>query len=124
MIKINEELKNLIESNAIAFATINEDKSPHCIAVAFAKVISNNQILITDNYMATTPKNIKKNNHVALVVWNKNWEENCIGYELQGTAEYFKEGEFYEKVKKIPENKNEPCKGAILITIHNIKKLI
>ena len=29
---------------------------------------------------------------------------------------------WYEMVKQIPENKGEPCKGAILITINKIKK--
>ena len=50
-------------------------------------------------------------------------KENCIGYELKGTAKYFKKGKYYSLVKEIPENKEEPCKGAILITINKIKKL-
>ncbi len=123
MIEINKELKGLIEGNALAFATIDENGSPHCIAVAFVKVVSKNQILVTDNYMSGTRKNIQRNPSVALVVWNKNWKEECVGYELRGTAEYFTSGKWYEMVKQIPENKGEPCKGAILITINKIKKL-
>jgi len=42
---------------------------------------------------------------------------------LGGTAEYFTEGKWYELIKQIPENKGEPCKGAILATINKIKKL-
>jgi hypothetical protein len=123
MVEINEELKKLIEENALAFATVDESGNPHCIAVAFVKVVSKNQILVTDNYMVETIENIQRNPHVALVVWNRDWEENCVGYELRGTAEYFTEGKWYEMVKQIPENEGEPCKGAILITINKIKKL-
>jgi hypothetical protein len=123
MIEINKELKNLIEENALAFATVDEKGNPHCVAVAFVKVVSENQILVTDNYMVETIKNIQQNPNVALAVWNKNWKENCVGYELRGTAEYFTEGKWYEIIKQIPENKGEPCKGAILITINKIKKL-
>ena len=54
MIQIDEKLKNLIENNALALATVDENNEPHCIAVAFAKVVSQNQSLITDNYMQTT----------------------------------------------------------------------
>jgi hypothetical protein len=123
MVEIDEELKNLIEENALAFATVDENGNSHCIAVAFVKVVSENQILVTDNYMVETIKNIQQNPNVALAVWNKDWKENCVGYELRGTTEYFTEGKWYEIIKQIPENKGEPCKGAILITINKIKKL-
>ncbi|MCD6557826.1 MAG: pyridoxamine 5'-phosphate oxidase family protein [Candidatus Aenigmarchaeota archaeon] len=124
MTEINEELKKLIEENVLSFASVDENGNPHCIAVAFVKVVSKNQILVTDNYMAETTKNIQQNPSVALTVWNKNWEENCVGYELRGAAEYFASGKWYEIIKQIPENKNEPCKGAILVTINKIKKLV
>lgn len=120
---INEELKKLIEENALALATVDVIGNPHCIAIGFVKVISENQILVTDNYMTNTIKNIQRNNNVALVVWNKNWKENCIGYELRGIAGYFTSGKWHKMVKEIPENQREPCKGAILITISKIKKL-
>ena len=123
MIEINEELKKLIEENALAFAIVDENGNPHCIAVGFVKVVSKNQILTTDNYMVETIKNIQQNSNVALSVWNKDWKENCVGYELKGAAEYFTGGKSYEMIKQIPENKEKPCKGAILITINKIKKL-
>ena len=123
MAKITTEMKKLIEENALAFATVNESGKPHCVAVGFVKVVSKNQLLITANYLRETVKNIQRNNNVALAVWNRNWEKNCIGYELRGTAEYFDSGKWYQKVKEMPENEGEPCKGAILVTITKIKKL-
>jgi predicted pyridoxine 5'-phosphate oxidase superfamily flavin-nucleotide-binding protein len=123
MIKITPKIKKLIEENALAFATVDEKGNPHCIAVGFVKVVSKNQILVTDNYMVETTRNIQKNPNVVLVVWNKDWKENCVGYELRGVAQYLRSGKWYEMVKKIPENKGEPCKGAILIKINKIKKL-
>jgi len=123
MVEINEELKKLIEENALAFATVDENKNPHCIVVGFVKVVSKNQILVTDNYMGETVKNIQQNPSVALSVWSKDWKKECVGYELRGIAEYFTSSKWYEIIKQIPENKGEPCKGAILITINKIKKL-
>jgi len=123
MAEITPEMKELIEKNALALATIDSEGNPHCIAVGFPKVVSKNQILITDNYMAETRRNIQNNKNVALVVWCDNWKETCSGYELKGTTEYFKEGKWRDFVKNIPENKGEPCKGAILVTVNKIKKL-
>jgi predicted pyridoxine 5'-phosphate oxidase superfamily flavin-nucleotide-binding protein len=123
MIKITPKIKKLIGENASAFATVDEKGNPHCIAVGFVKVVSKNQILVTDNYMVETTRNIQKNPNIALVVWSKDWKEKCVGYELRGVAQYFRSGKWYEMVKKMPENKGEPCKGAILVTINKIKKL-
>ena len=79
--KINPKIKKLIEENALALATVDEKENPHCIAVGFAKVVSDNEILITDNYMLITPKNIQKNSNIALAVWNREWKEDrrCEG---------------------------------------------
>jgi len=119
----NPKIKGMIEENALALATVDQDNKPHCIAVAFARVVSENQILITDNYMVKTRYNIQDNPNVSVVVWNKNWKENCTGYELKGRAEYFESGKWLEKAKEISENKGEPRKGALLITVSEIKKL-
>lgn len=122
-VEINQGMKNMIENNALAFATVNLKSEPHNIAVGFVKAISKNQLLITDNHIHESLENIKNNPNVSLVVWAREWEKHCIGYELCGKAKYYREGEFVERIKQIPENKGEPCKGAILVTLNKIKVL-
>ncbi|VVB79582.1 Pyridoxamine 5'-phosphate oxidase [uncultured archaeon] len=121
--KINEGVKKIIEENALGLATVDKEGNPHNIAVGYVKVISEDELLISDNYLKETIENIKKNPNVALVVWASNWKENCVGYELRGKAEYFTSGKYHEVIKKIPINKGEPCKGAILVKVHKIKVL-
>ncbi len=123
MVDINSEIKKLIEKNVLALATTDENGNPHCITVGYPKVVSKNQIVLSVIYIIETIKNIKRNNNVALAVWNKNWEEVCEGYELKGKAEYFTSGKWKEFVDNLPENKNESVKGTILITVDKIKKL-
>jgi uncharacterized protein len=120
---INEGIKGIIEENAMGLATIGVDGNPHNIAVAYVKVVSDNELIISDNYLEETLKNIENNPKVSLVVWSENWKESCIGYELKGSAEYFNEGKWIDFIKKIPINKSEPCKGAIVIKINNVKVL-
>lgn len=114
---ILKRLKKLIEGNPIAFATSKSNK-PYVIGVAYCKVIGNDRILITDNYMGTTAKNIKKNPNVALVVWDKNWN----GCQFLGKCKYYNKGKWLQYVKKMKENKGLPSKGAILVKVDKIIK--
>lgn len=117
---ITSEIKKIIEENPVAFATICKDGKPNVICVSTVKVVSKNQIIITDNYMKQTKENIERNNNICLAVWNK---KETIGYKLLGNAEYSSSGKWKKFVEKLPENKGFPAKGAILITISKIIKL-
>ena len=119
MANITSDIKKLIENNPIAFATINSLNKPNVIAVAYVKVVSDNQILITDNFMKQTKENLLLNNNVCLAVWDKDWN----GYKISGTAKYFTEGEWKKYVENMVENKGLPAKGVILIDISELKKL-
>ena len=123
MIEMNDELKNLIENNAVSFSTVDKNGTPHSIAVAYVKVVSDSEILISDNYMKETVENLKNNNSVSILIWNKEWNKDCFGFELRGKAQYFTSGKWRDYVKKIQENKGNPAKGAILVTVSKIKKL-
>lgn len=116
---ITKEVKKMIEENAVAFATVDKDNKPNVIGVAYLKVVSDNQVVITDNYMKQTRENLEKNNNVCLAVWDKKWN----GYKIIGTAEYFTEGKWKEFIKEMSENKGLPAKGAILVTVSKVIKL-
>lgn len=121
---INEGIKKMIEENALGLSTVDKFGNPHNIAVGYIQVISKNQLLISNNYINESIENIKSNPNVSLVVWNKDWKKNCVGYELKGIGEHFTSGKYVEIIKKLPINKGEPCKGAILITLNKIKPLV
>jgi predicted pyridoxine 5'-phosphate oxidase superfamily flavin-nucleotide-binding protein len=114
---ISKELKNLIEKNTLILATSYKDK-PHCIAIGDAKVIDEDNLIITDNFMKETIKNIKKNKNISLIFWKGN------AYELRGIARYLTKGKWLDFVKKMPENKRLPAKGAILVNVKKIKKSV
>lgn len=118
--KIDKKQKQLLETEAVAVGTLNEDGSPNVIAVGYAKVVSPTKIVITDNFMKVTSKNIKKDPRICLAVWTKNWDE---GYKFVGKAEYQTKGKWAKFVKEMKENKEMPAKGAIVIKISNIYKL-
>lgn len=108
----------------MALATLDVEGDPHCIGIAYAKVVAKNKIIITDNFMRETPKNLKRNNKITLAVWNKDWERKTIGFELRGKAKYFSSGKWKKFVERMKENRGLPAKGAILVTVSKIKKLV
>ena len=116
--KITAHAKKMIEENPMSLATVGAGK-PNVIVVACVKVVSKNQILITDNFMKQTKKNIAKNPNVCIAVWDKNWK----GYKINGKARYFSSGKWKEFVQGMKESKSMPAKGAILVTVSKIVKL-
>lgn len=81
-------------------------------------MLNKDTILITDNFMKSTVKNILRNNNVAMVVWNKKWE----GVQILGKAKYYRKGKWLDYVRKMEENKGMPAKGAILVKVGKIIK--
>jgi predicted pyridoxine 5'-phosphate oxidase superfamily flavin-nucleotide-binding protein len=109
------KIKSLIEKNPVALATVMNGR-PNMIGVAFVKVVSGKELIITDNYMNQTVKDIKADNNICLIVWDKNLK----GYKLIGQAKYFVSGKWKKFVESLKENKGLPAKGAILVKVKKI----
>jgi predicted pyridoxine 5'-phosphate oxidase superfamily flavin-nucleotide-binding protein len=121
MKKVNlEKIKKIIENNLVVISTVLDKKFPNAVVVAFVKIVSDDKVLITDNYLNQTIKDLKKNNNVCLIVWNNKWE----GYKIIGRAEYYKSGKWKKFVEAMKENKGLPAKGAILVKPEKIIKLL
>lgn len=110
------EIKDLIENNPVAFATVTEGNRPNVVIVDGVRVVSDNQVIITDNYMDQSIFDIQHNNCVCLVAWAKDLKRS----KIIGKAEYFTEGKWKKFVKDMKENAGLPAKGAILITVEKI----
>ncbi|OGZ34771.1 MAG: hypothetical protein A2V60_01420 [Candidatus Portnoybacteria bacterium RIFCSPHIGHO2_01_FULL_39_19] len=120
---ISSGLKKFIETNVIGLATINENGKPHNIAVACVKVVED-RIVISNAHIKESVKNLKYNDNVSLVIWNKEWEKACVGYELAGKAKNYTEGKWFKYVSNLPDNKGYEIISAIVVKIEKIKKLL
>lgn len=114
-----KKIKKIIENNPVVVATVLDKKFPNAVAVAFVKVVSDKEILITDNFLNQTIKDLEENNNVCLLTWNDKWE----GYKIIGRAKYFKTGKWKKFVENMKENKGMSAKGALLVKIAKIIKL-
>jgi predicted pyridoxine 5'-phosphate oxidase superfamily flavin-nucleotide-binding protein len=112
------KIKKIIENNPVALATVMKNEKPNAVVLAFAKVVSDKEILLTDNYLRQTIRDLQKNKNVCLLVWDKKWQ----GYKIIGRAEYFTSGKWKKFVEQMKENNDLPAKGAILIKASKIIK--
>ena len=123
IIMISPGMKKFIESNAIGFATVGKNGKPHNIAVAYVKVVED-KIVISNTHIKESVENLKRNDNVSLVVWNKEWERACVGYELTGTAKNYTAGKWLEYVSNLPDNEGYKIISAIVVKVTKIKKLL
>jgi pyridoxine/pyridoxamine 5'-phosphate oxidase len=112
-----EDIKDKIEKATIAVATVDAENRPHAIAIMYAKV-KDGKVVITNNYMNSTIKNLESNPYVSLVFW-----EGEEGFRIDGKVEYFDSGEWLDYVKGLSENNEHPANGALVINVEGIKEL-
>jgi len=120
---ITAGIKKLIESNALGLSTVDKNGIPHNIAVAYVKV-EGDKIIISNAHIFESIKNIEKNENVSLVVWNKEWEVACVGYEIVGKAKNYTSGKWFDYVCYLPDNEGYKILSAIVIEVTKIKKLL
>lgn len=112
---ISDKYKIIIEKNLVFVSTSSKKGKPHLIVCASVKIF-NDKILITDNYMKITKKNILENNLISL----------CVGLEktgflyISGKVDYQTSGKNFDFVKNLKENKGLPCKGVLVICSRKI----
>lgn len=111
-----KQLDLLSRRNLVILATSDFELMPRAIFVEVNKA-EKDKIIITDNQMETTKKNILSNKNVFLLAHEDDYH---YGLKVIGRAEYFSEGEQFDFVQKLETNKNWSPKGAIVVTIDNV----
>ncbi len=82
--------KFILNSTAKALATLGKN-GLNVVPVSSLKVVDY-EIWLINYFMDKTVENIKENNKVALVCWNK-----MFGYQIKGEVEYFENGEKFDE---------------------------
>ena len=113
------KIKDLIEKHPMYIATSTPKGLPHVIVVACVKILDSKKILVTDNYMTITRKNIIANKKADILIYDKKWK----GYNMKCSAKYHKSGKWLDFVKGMKENRTHPAKGAIIFTAAKITKV-
>lgn len=117
---ITEELKEqMTKVGILHLVTASKDGVPNAAPMG-AVMITDNEILIANNYMNKTLANIKENPQVSVLVWSREIG-NC--FQLKGTAELVSGTEDHKKMKEMLDAKKPgayPCKELVVISVKEI----
>lgn len=112
--KLAEKQIDLLKRRKIVvLATSSLKGEPQAIIVE-ANQVKDDKIIITDNEMETTRKNLLENNKVALLAFEEDYSY-CL--KILGEAEYCTKGEYFDFVKNLETNESRSPKGAVVITV-------
>ena len=90
---MTEEMMDAIEKDNLVFlATATADGTPNVVPIGFARPVDNKTIMLVDNFMNKTHKNIENNPKVSLVLR----DASACPYQFKGTAEIIEEGKYFD----------------------------
>jgi hypothetical protein len=117
---ISNEVKNLFgKQSLVVFATADKQGNPNVVPIFWKKILGDQTILLVDNFMKMSKKNLLENSGVCLALWDTQTEE---AYKIKGEAIYHTEGTIYEEGKKFIQLKKPEAnpKGVVEIKVREI----
>ena len=120
MVKITEEMQDVItKMKPPVVATAGKDGRPNVVPIGFTRVISDDEILLMDNYMNKTRANIEANPQVAISAWSL---EDRIGFQFKGRARVETAGKLFEEgIEWVKAKRTHTIpRAAIIVKIEEI----
>ena len=118
MVKLTEDIKeSLISVKTIYLATCSRDGIPNVAPMGAFKLLDDETLLISDQYMNKTLKNVMSNPHAAITYWGEKG-----GFQIKGTISVHTNDQvFKDNVEwmKIRMPKLTP-KGALVMKITDV----
>jgi len=124
-----EEVLKSFESDCsepwlVWIATNDANNQPHLAPVCFVRVLDD-KIIIANNFIARTVKNIMESPRVAVAI-SKRLETGFDGYMVKGRAEIHHEGKYFDAIKNFVEEKSggrRSPKSAVVVTPEEVYSL-
>lgn len=108
-------INSITEDKLYLIATSSKDLIPNVIYFKYVKCLDDERLLLGDNKMDKTLKNLLENPAISILFEDK--EKRA--YQIKGTAEYFTEGEYYEEIQNWCESRLAR-KGAVVVTVTEV----
>ena len=122
MAEMTERMKELFEKvETVSLGTSTPDGTPNTVPIGAKKIIDDETVLISDQFLNKTLANIKSNPKASVTYW-----EGTEGYQLKGTVTVETSGERYEETARwIEELGNRvgfplKSKGVLILKVEEI----
>lgn len=118
MVMTKEMMDDVERENVVFFATSTADGTPNVVPIGFARPMDSKTIMIVDNYMNKTRKNLENNPKASLVPR----DASKCPYQFKGTVEVVESGKYFDEavdwVKSV-SSKHAP-KAVVLLKVEEI----
>ncbi len=122
MAEMTERMKELFEKvETVSLGTSTPDGTPNTVPIGAKKIIDDETVLVSDQFLNKTLANLKSNPKASVSYW-----EGTEGYQLKGTVTVETSGERYEETARwIEELGNRvgfplKSKGVLILKIEEI----
>jgi len=122
MAKMTERMQEVFDKvRTVVLATATPDGMPNAVPVGAKKIIDDETILISDQFLNKTLANMKANPRVSVTFW-----EGAEGYQLKGTVIIETTGQRFEETARWIEERSSKTgfplqsKGAVIMKIDEI----
>ncbi|MBZ2165355.1 pyridoxamine 5'-phosphate oxidase family protein [Methanobacterium spitsbergense] len=115
---MTKEMIDAVEKDLVFLATSSKEGIPNVVPIGFARPIDDETILIADNYMNKTRKNLEENPNISLVTK----DATKCPFQFKGKIEIVESGKYFDIVTEWGQNamtKLTP-KAAILMKVEEI----
>lgn len=110
-----EVIESITPEKLYVVTTSSKDDIPNSVYFKCVKCIDNERILLANNKMDKSLKNLLENPNISLLFEDK--EKRA--YQIKGIAEYFTEGEHFEDVRTWVDERLAR-KGAVVLNVKEI----
>jgi predicted pyridoxine 5'-phosphate oxidase superfamily flavin-nucleotide-binding protein len=91
---MTEEMMDAVEKDNVVFlATATKDGVPNVVPIGFARPIDSKTIMIVDNYLNKTRKNLETNPKASLVPR----DASKCPYQFKGSVEIIESGKYFDE---------------------------
>lgn len=96
MATLTKEIKDLIETNRIAYvATVDQNNAPNVSPKSTFSILDDETFIFAEIMSTRTRQNLLKNSKIALYFYS---QEKNMGCQIKGEAEMLNSGELYQEM--------------------------
>jgi uncharacterized protein len=122
MVKLNQEMKDMVAAQQCFIGTVNADGTPNVAPKRSTRVLSDEALIFTEGTGGATYANIKRGSKVSVAVVNRDIVD---GYRFVGDATLLESGELYDAAAEASAKmgRSKPLAVAVIniSEIHSLK---
>jgi len=120
MTKFTQDMKDIAAKTPLfIMATATKDGKPNGVPIGLAKIISDDEIMLVDNFMNRTRQNIDENPIVAVSFWSP---KDLYGYQFKGKARVETSGKPFDEAVQLLKKIKAPFspKAVVVVRVNEI----